>query len=183
MKGRARGASAPGGGAALFAARLFATMAQIPGDRYKVHLVAHSAGSIYLAFLYQKVLKMLFNAPNIVLGSLHFMAPAISVADAKTVFQGNGQLAVAKDKFLVYTLKPQDEDNDSIQIYPSSLLTYVADRLESGQGRVPILGIRQDFDQGGITFAKRVDATVSVKHGQFDDRGHEVETIFSQIGA
>jgi Papain family cysteine protease len=183
MKGRAQGASAPRGGAALFVAGLFATMAQIPAERYKVHLVAHSAGSIYLGFLYQKVLRPLFTAPNITLGSLHFMAPAISVADAITVFQGHGPLAVPKDKFLVYTLKTQDEDNDSIQIYPSSLLTYVADRLESSEGRVPILGIRQDFDQGGLAFAKRVDATVSVKHGQFDDRGHEVETIFSQIGA
>ncbi len=184
MKGRAEGASTPKGGATLFATQLFQVMARIPGERYKIHLVAHSAGTIYLAFLYRNVLsRLLAQASNVALGSLQFMAPAISVARARNAFAAGGQPAVARDRFRVYTLKPADEDNDSIQIYPSSLLTYVADHLESDSSRVPLLGIRKDFEHEDVTFATRVDATASVKHVQFDDRGHEVEAIFAQIGA
>ena len=78
-------------------------------------------------------------------------------------------------------LKPKDEENDSIYVYPSSLLTYVADHLEDGSGRVPILGIRRDFNTAGINFATPVEATNSVKHGDFDNPGHEIETIFDGI--
>ncbi len=184
MKGRAAGASTAKGGAALFARQLFQVMARIPGDRYKIHLVGHSAGTIYLGFLYRDALKpLLAHAPNVTVGSIHFMAPAITVAGARNTFVANGQSAVPMDRFVVHTLKPADEDNDSIHIYPSSLLTYVADHLEDGARRVPLLGLQRDFEGQGVTFATRVDATVSVKHGQFDDRGHEIETIFAQIGA
>jgi hypothetical protein len=78
-------------------------------------------------------------------------------------------------------LKPEDEENDSIYIYPSSLLTYVRDYLESKDGPIPILGIRKDFNGASINFATPVLAEVSVRHGEFDDRGHEIETILTEI--
>ena len=184
MKGRARGASTPTGGAALFAAELFRVFARLPTDRYKIHLVAHSAGSIYLAHLYRHALQgLLAQTPNAVMGSVHFLAPAITVADATAAFLGGGQPVAPRERFRVHTLKSQDEENDSIQIYPSSLLTYVADHLETGQARVPLLGIRSDFAGQGVTFATRVDAAVSVRHGEFDDPGHEIERVFADIGA
>jgi hypothetical protein len=78
-------------------------------------------------------------------------------------------------------LKTADEDNDSIHIYPSLLLTYVANYLESPQSRVPVLGIRKDFTKQNITFATPVQAAVSVKHGEFDNPRHEIETILTDI--
>lgn len=184
MKGRAEGASKPRGGAALFTHELFRAIARSPNDRYKIHLVGHSAGSIYLAFLYKNVLsKLLPSAGNVELASLHMMAPAITIESALDNFV-NGTPAAPKSHFLVYTLKTNDENNDSIQIYPSSLLTYVADCLERpGEGeRAELLGIREDFDRS-VKFATRILATTSGRHGEFDDAGHEIETILTHIGA
>jgi hypothetical protein len=179
MEGRAGGASAAGGGAALFTKQLFDVMARTPGDKYKIHLVGHSAGSIYLGWLYQKVLRNLLKTmpTNVSLGSIQFMAPAITLARAREAFNG----AVPKGKFINYMLKPKDEENDGIKIYPSSLLTYVADCLEDKTGRVPLFGIRTDFTAANVDFATPVAANISVKHGEFDDPGHEVEQILDGI--
>jgi len=181
MKGRAKGASTRKGGAALFARRLFEVMARTPDSNYKIHLVGHSAGSIYLGSLYQEVLRELLPAPNITLGSIQFMAPAITLSRARDAFAADGEWAVPRRRFVVYMLKEKDEENDSIHIYPSSLLTYIADHLEDTNGRVQLLGIRNDFDAGAVDFATPVKATASVKHEEFDEPGHEVEDILTQI--
>jgi hypothetical protein len=183
MKGRSQGASTAEGGAALFSKQLFKAMSLTPNEKYRIHLVGHSAGSIYLGWLYQNILRnLLGGTPNIQLASIQFMAPAITVKRATEAFLANGNSPVPKNRFVIYMLKPQDEENDSIYVYPSSLLTYVADYLEVANGRVPILGIREDFNAAGIDFATPIAATESVRHGEFDDKGHEVETIFAQIG-
>ena len=110
------------------------------------------------------------------------MAPAITIKRVTEAFPANGNSAVPKNRFVIYMLNPKDEESDSIHIYPSSLLTYVADYLEDASGRVPILGIREDFNAAQINFATPIAAKESVRHGEFDDKGHEVETIFAQIG-
>jgi hypothetical protein len=181
MKGRAQGASASQGGGALFATELFRVLAGTPGDRYKIHLVGHSAGSIYLGFLYQEVLKGLFSDhSNVTLASIQFMAPAVTIERTKEAFFTDTGCAVSRDKFLVYMLKPRNEENDNIKIYPSSLLTYVKDHLEDRNRRVPLLGIRTDFD-AGVDFAWPIQATSSVRHGDFDDEGREVDEIIDGI--
>jgi hypothetical protein len=182
ITGRAQGASTSRGGAALFAQQMFSVMSRTPNDRYKIHLVAHSAGSVYLGWLYQEVLRtLLLKAPNVKLASIQFMAPAITVRRTREAFSSGGDWAVPKNRFFVHMLNPKDEEGDSIYIYPSSLLTYVADHLESEKRRVPLLGIRKDFDAAGIDFATPVRAARSVKHGEFDDSSHEVEMILTQI--
>jgi hypothetical protein len=184
MKGRSQGASTATGGACLFVKALFDVISRTPNDKYKIHLVAHSAGSIYLGWLYEKVLSdLLPETANAQLASIQFMAPAVTLELARTAFSDNGHWAVPKNNFKVYMLSPKDEENDSIQIYPSSLLTYVADHLENEDERVPLLGIRKDFTDNGINFATPAPATKSVRHGQFDDEGHEIETILTEIAA
>lgn len=184
MKGRAQGASTAKGGACLFVKALVDVISRTPNDKYKIHLVAHSAGSIYLGWLYEKALSSLLpQAANVQLASIQFMAPAVTLERARNAFSYNGQWAVPKSKFKVYMLSPEDEENDSIQIYPSSLLTYVADHLEDEDKRVPLLGIGKDFTDNGINFATPVPAKKSVRHGQFDDEGHEIETIVTEIAA
>lgn len=182
MNGRAEGASKPKGGAALFADALLQAMTRTPNERYALHLVAHSAGSIYLGWLYDQWLgARLATQPNVTLGSIHLMAPAITIARARQAFRADGGFGAPRERFVVYALKPADEDIDSIHIYPSSLLTYVADCLESGQGRQPLLGIRRDFEAAGIDFATLVQAKRSRRHGEFDDVGHEIEGVFDAI--
>jgi hypothetical protein len=184
MKGRAQGASTRNGGAALFTGELFKAISRTPGEKYKFHLVAHSAGSIYLGWLYQDVLTALLAAtPNAELASVQFMAPAISIERAKEAFSTNGNFAVPRERLVVYMLKSQDEQNDSIYVYPSSLLTYVADHLEDDDARIPIFGIRQDFNDANINFATPVQASQSIRHGEFNDARHEVEEIFTRISA
>jgi hypothetical protein len=189
MKGRAEGASAAEGGAALFAEQLFDAMARTPNDHYKIHLVAHSAGSIYLAWLYEKVLRRRLaqaqagGSALVELASIQFMAPAITVDRARQAFFDGATLAVSKERFAVYTLTTENEESDAIGVYPSSLLTYVADHLEDGDRRVPVLGIRSDLDHGAADFATAVTATRSTSHGDFDDDGNEIELILDGIAA
>lgn len=183
MKGRAKGASQHEGGASLFTRELFQTFARTPGDKYKIHLVAHSAGSIYLAWLYQIALREpLATAANVNLASIQFMAPAITINGAKEAFFSGGNWAVSKERFRVYMLKTKDEESDTIYIYPSSLLTYVADHLESEEKRVPVLGMRKDFVHQNITFATPVAAMdKTTRHGDFANQDHDIDGILTQI--
>lgn len=79
-------------------------------------------------------------------------------------------------------LDPAAENADGITVYPSSLLTYVADYLEDANRRVPVLGIRKDFQAAPVTFPTGQGTTESKRHGEFDDKGHEVEAILTAIG-
>lgn len=188
MHGRAAGAAKLGskGGAALFASQLLKTISESgPQERYRIHLVAHSAGAIYLARLYEQFLRagIAGSKGRITLGSIAFMAPAISVAAARSVFAPDGNLPVPPERFTIWTLSPEDEGNDEIGIYPASLLTYVAAHLEHADSREPILGIRKDLVAASANLGSPVHrpATRSSHHGEFDDPGHEVETILKEI--
>ncbi len=183
MKGRCAGSSQPKGGAALFLEELFNVIRTTPKERYKIHLVGHSAGSIFHGFLYQNALQgRLAQATNVSLASIQFMAPAVTIEATRACFMAGGAWAVPKNRFLVYTLDPGAENADGITVYPSSLLTYVADYLEDANRRVPVLGIRKDFQAAPVTFATGQIATESKRHGEFDDKGHEVEAIITAIG-
>lgn len=183
MKGRCEGASKTNGGAALFMVELIKAMQTTPSEQYKIHLVGHSAGSIFHGFLYENVLRTrLALLPNVSLASIQFLAPAISIDRAEQAFSSGGDWAVASNRFFVHTLAPEAENSDSIVVYPSSLLTYVADHLEDAAGRIPILGIRKDFQAAGVTFATGKLATRSRRHGEFDDKGHEIEDVLQSIG-
>lgn len=175
VKGRAEGASQPEGGAYLFVHELFNVISQMPDDNYRIHLVGHSAGSIYLAHLYENALKPLLQQydTKAKLASIQFMAPAISIDYAQSAFTG-----INKDKFLVYMLNDDDENNDSIGIYPHSLLKYVRD---CGDKR-PLLGIREDFD-AHVDFATPIpeEEIKSEKHQEFEYDGYEIEDILEAI--
>jgi hypothetical protein len=190
MQGRAQGAArlGAGGGAALFVDELVRTIAAGgPTERYRLHLVGHSAGSIYLGRLYAGYLRKAIEGSGgrLTLGSIRFMAPAITIAEARAIFAPKGELPVLKERFSIWTLAPEDEEEDGIGIYPSSLLTYVADHVESAQKRVPILGIRKDVTKALASLGSPTlrAATTSSRHGEFDDQGHEVETILEEIAA
>ena len=192
MTGRAEGASASRGGARLFTGELLKAMRDDDrGVPYVLHLVGHSAGAIYLSFLWDHLLRTELTDPviagtGVTLGSIHLMAPALSVADAEARFMAGGALPVARKNFRVYMLGDEKEQTDNIGVYPSSLLTYVADHLQARKGRVPILGIGSDFrkryrNSGGPWPVPASPGTE--RHGQFDDEGHEIDTIIEEIAA
>jgi hypothetical protein len=181
MKGRCEGASQPKGGASLFLKELAASIKTTPNQQYKFHLVGHSAGSIFHGFLYEKPFRELMqNQPNVKLASIHFLAPAITIKRAKQAFMA-AQLPA--DRFLVHTLSTKAENSDSIMIYPSSILTYVANHLEGSSGRrVPLLGIREHVQDSSIRFVTNVAATKSRRHVEFDEPGHEIDQVLEAIG-
>jgi hypothetical protein len=183
MKGRAAGASAAAGGARRFADALLGAMRGDPRpEPYTLHLVAHSAGAIFVAHLYDALRGRL--DARVRLGSVHLMAPAITVAEGERLFAGGGAL-VPPDRLRIYTLTAADEDADNIVVYPSSLLTYIADCLE-GPARVPLLGIGTDFrDQapGWATRAAVPGGQRSRRHVEFDEKGREIDVILDAIAA
>ncbi|HXF48796.1 MAG TPA: C1 family peptidase [Verrucomicrobiae bacterium] len=181
MKGRAEGSASKNGGANLFVQNLLGVMKETPSAKFKLHLIGHSAGSIYLGWLYQNVLSgLLKQSPNVKLASVQFMAPALSIRRTQEAFYLDRRWAVSKKDFRIYMLNPKNEERDSIKIYPSSLLTYVADHLESPNKRVPLLGLRTDFEKH-VDFAEPVAATFSTRHGEFDEPRYEVEQILNGI--
>jgi hypothetical protein len=185
MKGRARGASTRNGGAQLFARELFKEMQAMPGKGFRVHLYAHSAGSIYLAWLYDSYLRKAIKQSNgkVRLGSVQFFAPAITIDLAKKIFVKNGTLPLPKAQFRIHYLRDKHEESDNIGVYPSSLLTYVADHLEDARKPVHVLGLRKDLFQARQKLGNptTVKATKSEKHGEFDDDGHELELELAKI--
>lgn len=180
-KGRAIGASQPGGGARLFVEKLFEVISQVPDDNYRFHLVGHSGGSIYLAHLYENKLSSLLqqHAAKAKLASIQFMAPAISINDAQTMLKD----AIDKNNFLVYMLKKEDEEKDSIGIYPHSLLMYAREYADENEKPLHLLGIRKDFVDKKVDFATPVpeEKIISEKHQEFEDEGHEIEDIIEKI--
>jgi hypothetical protein len=193
MKSRAEGAARsprgerPGGGAALFTNELFDAMHRDPGAvPFRIHLFGHSAGSIYLAHLYQKRLRNLLSKSDgkVELGTIQFFAPALTIESARDAFfaEPEGE-RVDPSRFIVYTLKDAEEKGDWIAIYPGSILTYVANHLEHRKRRVPLLGIRKDFVKARERLGSPVlkDATLSTRHGDFDNPRHEIEAALKDL--
>ncbi|MBA2480844.1 MAG: C1 family peptidase [Planctomycetes bacterium] len=176
MNGRAQGAASAAGGAARFARELMRVITQADTrEPFRIHLAAHSAGSIYLAHLYRSSLARAIarSRGRATLGSIRFLAPAVSVDRAAGAFLTEGRAPVAKRDFTIHTLSDAAEETDSIRVYPSSLLTYVADHLESDRARVPVLGIRRDADGSAFGRAATIIPTACAHHGDLDNLARE----------
>jgi hypothetical protein len=188
MKNRAEAATSAGGGAHQFIEELIKSLQRTPADTYKIHLVGHSAGCIFLSQLYHEILHGKLGTGNVHLGSVQFLAPAITLDQTyKLLFDGKTCL-IPKERFVIYTLSPDAEEHDNIGIYPSSLLTYIADHLEHAKPgvRVPVLGIYDDLQAANFQQFAQINAGVSsVKHGGFAtpyenpprEIGHVIEAI------
>jgi hypothetical protein len=96
---------------------------------------------------------------------------------------GRGRLPAARPMSSRMLYEIGRRYDDSIQIYQSSLLTCVADHLESPAQRVALLGIRRDPQQASVPFVTRVAGAASTGHGDFDDAGHEVEATLADIAS
>jgi hypothetical protein len=104
--------------------------------KWEIHIVAHSAGAIFLAYALEALLKI-----GIPVKSLQFMAPAISVELFKEKFlpliQNNSDLNPT-----VYILSDKGERDDDVGPYGKSLLYLVSNAFERRR-ETPLLGMEK----------------------------------------
>jgi hypothetical protein len=135
----------------------------------RLHLVAHSAGSIVAARMIDAAVQL-----GTHLESVSFLAPALRVDEfrARVLPHIDGGALQRYQQFHL-TDKAELED-PSCRPYGRSLLYLVSESFEGGQ-RTPILGMQKYFD---AAFGDRADlvahaapgpASTATRHGAFDD--------------
>ena len=138
MKENAELASDVGRGGDLLTDAL-RSLADSWGDRFELHLMGHSAGSIMLGRLLGNLAqKGLLN----VVKSVHLYAPACTVAFANQHYAPQTEIM---KRLYVDILSDTCEQNDNVAfIYQKSLLYFVSNALEADK-RMPILGLENVF--------------------------------------
>ena len=152
----------------------------------EIHAIGHSAGTIFHAQFINALCQQPSNPP-IEVTSLHFLAPAITVALFKDLLK---DLVGGRVKSLTqFTMKKDFELADAVGPYRKSLL-YLVSRSFEDAPETPILGLeeslRRDPDMfrffgllrgvkgvAEVLFSVREDgpshSTMSKKHGDFDN--------------
>lgn len=139
MKENAELASASGRGGELLVSAI-ASLAASWGERFELHLVAHSAGSILLGRLLELLAQRgLIDAVQ----STHLYAPACTVSFANRYYAP--QAKVMKNLFIDILSDAREQEDQVAHIYRKSLLYFVANSLEADP-KTPILGMENVFD-------------------------------------
>jgi hypothetical protein len=122
--------------------------------KWEIHIVAHSAGSIFLAYALEALLKI-----GIPVKSIQFMAPAISVNLFKEKFlpliQTNADLNPT-----IYALSDKGERDDDVGPYGKSLLYLVSNAFERIR-ETPLLGMEKFINAKSSEHKKNVDADIA----------------------
>jgi hypothetical protein len=137
------------------------TLAGVGADKksWELHIVGHSAGSIYGAY----ALRLLLNV-GVTIPSVQFMAPAITIDLFKRLvvpYLENGQCPHPT----LYVLSDDAERRDTVGAYGKSLLYLVSNSFE-GHRAVPLLGMQkfisdQTVDEEGKRNTQFVDAQLN----------------------
>jgi len=142
MKGNAELAfSARRGGDLLVNA--LSTLQKNWGDKFELHVVGHSAGSIFLGHMLTAARAHDGLLPK--LKTINIYAPACSVAFANQHY-GNDRQVMGK-LYLDCLADPQERDDNVAMIYRKSLLYLVSAALETDL-RTPILGLERVGNPG-----------------------------------
>ena len=138
MKENAELAFAPRRGGELLLDALSA-LAQTWGEKFELHLVAHSAGSIVLGHLLTALRARAGRDCGLStrLESVHLYAPACSVAFANRHYAVDNTVM---DRLHLSVLSDEVERDDTVGPYRKSLLYLVSNALETDR-RIPILGL------------------------------------------
>lgn len=138
MKENAELASHSGRGGDLLAEALN-QLAKTWGENFELHLIGHSAGSIMLGRMLER-LKQKDLADHV--RSVHLYAPACSVGFANRYYAPHEDIM---QRLYLHLLSDRRERNDNVgQIYRKSLLYFVSNALEADP-RTPILGLQNVF--------------------------------------
>lgn len=139
MKENAAFATQPTRGGDLLVSAL-QNLKAIWGDQLEIHLVGHSAGTIFHGHLIDLLAARGLEER---IGSIHLYAPACTVQFANRHFAP--QEALMKRLYLDI-LSDENERDDNVVIYRKSLLYLVSNALE-GDLRTPILGLENVLDE------------------------------------
>jgi hypothetical protein len=172
----------------------FAGVSQEEKRKWELHVVGHSAGSIYCAYAMQHLLDT-----GVVLKTAQFMAPAMTVE----LFEERMLPAIA-DKSCplprLYILSDEAERADSVGPYGKSLLYLVSNAFE-GRREVPLLGMQKFLEtvdgnsppnpkvaallKDCITIAGKAKAaglqSTSDTHGGFDNDKETMNSVLRHI--
>lgn len=123
--------------------------------KWEIHIVAHSAGSIFLAYALEALLKI-----GIPVKSLQFMAPAISIDLFKEKFlpliEFNSDLNPT-----LYVLSDKGERDDDVGPYGKSLLYLVSNAFERRR-ETPLLGMEKFINSANRELDKKyIDTDVA----------------------
>jgi len=105
-------------------------------SKWEIHIVAHSAGSIFITYALETLLQI-----GIPIKSVQFLAPAISIA----LFKEKYFPLMQKDDNLrpiIYALSDKGERDDDVGPYGKSLLYLVSNAFERSR-ETPILGMEK----------------------------------------
>ena len=133
IKDNAERASDDAGGATYTAAQIAACLAEMDGET-ELHLVGHSAGSIFIAHLLEVLVVL-----QLPVKSLTLFAPACSLDlfEAKIAKHIGDEV----ERFALFNLNDEVERDDSVGgAYHKSLLYLVSEAFEDSH-RVPLLGM------------------------------------------
>lgn len=200
MKENARLAGEDARGGAAIAAALVAEVYGADPDRTEVHVAGHSAGSIFHAYLLDRLAQ-----EGVPVTTCTMWAPACTVELFKEKYVpliGGGQI----ERFTLFTLTDRAERDDTCaNIYKKSLLYLVSDAFEDWarvplfKDGVPILGmerfVRADpvlmklFDRPGCEWVLapnaapvgEADASRATSHGSFDDDEATLKATLARI--
>jgi hypothetical protein len=122
------------------AARALSSLGARDRRQWELHVVAHSAGSIYAAEALDHLVSLGVNFK-----SLAFMAPAMTVADFKRLVLPHLDARTAPQPSL-FILSDQGERDDDVGPYGKSLLYLVSNAFE-GRFDTPLLGMQRYVQQ------------------------------------
>ncbi len=132
----------------------YTQLTTVEKTKWEIHIVAHSAGSIFLAYALEALLKI-----GIPVRSMQFMAPAISIELFKEKFlpliKANGDLNPT-----LYLLSDKGERDDDVGPYGKSLLYLVSNAFERRR-ETPLLGMEKFVNAKNKDTKKYVDPEIA----------------------
>lgn len=112
------------------------------GDKFELHLIGHSAGSIVLGKLLDNLAQKHLTDK---VKSVHLYAPACTVAFANRHYAPHAE--IMSNLYLDILADQREQDDNVAKIYQKSLLYFVSNALEADL-RTPVLGLENIFDFG-----------------------------------
>jgi hypothetical protein len=182
MKENAQAMSA---GAGAGARMLFEQLARSPvaaQHPLRLHLVGHSAGSIAVAYLVDRLAAQEWDFQSVT-----FLAPALRVdsfLERVAPWIAAGRVKRLREYHLTDRAEQQDPTCRPLLGYGRSLL-YLVSRSFEGAGEVPILGMERHFPRDVAKLA-RVEVilspsarSASTTHGGFDDDSATMQSVIA----